>query len=82
MKMSATPEPARSIQNLAEEVQRLKAELQRLKDEQNKGMSRAIYVGMNNEEAMRHDERRKRIYELYEDLLRLYVSLASSPWQK
>ena len=54
--------PANKLQSVTEE-------LERLKSEQDKAMSLAVYVGTTKEEAKRHDERRKRIYELYEALL-------------
>lgn len=50
-------------------IQSINEELQRLKDEQDKVMALAVYVGMTIAEAKLYDERRKRIYELYETLL-------------
>lgn len=55
----------------AKVIERLEEELRQLKETQDKAMSLAIYVGMTAAEARAVDERRKRIYELYEELLSL-----------
>jgi hypothetical protein len=52
-------------------IQSLKNELERLKNAQDNAMALAIYVGMNKAELKECDERRKRIYELYEAIIAL-----------
>ena len=55
----------------AKTIQRLEEELQQLKKAQDRSMALAIYVGMTATEARAYDERRKRIYELYDEVLYL-----------
>jgi hypothetical protein len=50
-------------------LQTLQQELNRLKEDQDKAMALAIYVGMSTDEAKVSDERRRRIYELYEAII-------------
>jgi hypothetical protein len=52
-------------------IQSLQNELERLKNAQDKAMRSAIYVGMTKAELKEADERRKRIYELYEAIIAL-----------
>ena len=56
--------PTQNIQSLTEE-------LERLKSEQDTAISMAVYFGMSKEDARLFDQRRKRIYKLYEALLAL-----------
>ena len=55
----------------AKVIQHLEDEIQRLRQEQSNAMSLANLVGMTPAEVEETDERRKRIYELYEELLTL-----------
>lgn len=55
----------------ARTIHKLKEELARLKDEQDEAMKKAVYLGMTPEEAKAVDERRRRIYRLYESLVAL-----------
>jgi hypothetical protein len=50
-------------------LQTLQQELNRLKEDQDKAMALAIYVGMTTDGAKASDERRRRIYELYEAII-------------
>ena len=55
----------------AKVIKRLEEELAVLKRAQDKAMSLAVYVGMTPAEVKETDQRRKRIYELYEELIEL-----------
>ena len=57
--------PARTI------IKHLEEEIQQLKEAQDRTMSLAVFVGMTAAEVKETDKRRKRIYELYEELLKL-----------
>lgn len=52
-------------------VQSLRKELERLKKEQDAALSKATYLGLSPSEATELDQRRRRIYEIYESLLAL-----------
>ena len=57
--------PARTI------IKHLEEEIQQLKEAQDRTMSLAVFVGMTAAEAKKTDIRRKRIYDLYEELIKL-----------
>lgn len=59
-------------------IQSLTEELKKLKAEQDKLMELAVYVGMTKEQAQQCDERRKRIYEIYETLFALMTPATQS----
>ena len=53
----------------ASAVQSLRKELERLKQEQDETLSKAVYLGLSPVEATALDQRRRRIYEIYESLV-------------
>ena len=55
----------------ASSVHKLKQEIDKLINEHDNALQRAIYLGMTTDEAEEHDERRKRITGLVQELAAL-----------
>ena len=53
----------------SQQIQDLRCEIDLLRQQQDAAIVRASHIGMSTSEAMQFDERRKRIYELYEAVL-------------
>jgi lipid II:glycine glycyltransferase (peptidoglycan interpeptide bridge formation enzyme) len=67
-----------NLSNPIEAIPQLKQEIDRLCQEQAEALKKATYVGMTLEEARVHDERRKKITQLSQQLLFLQTTKSSA----